>query len=275
MSEREARRGGAGCYPSRVIALLQLAAALYLAAGVAGGVGVGLGSRRALRTGVLLLGAGAFAHGVCFALLHKSEPVPSLTELPFAVSLMAWVLALAFLVFARRAAGLVVAVGPLAFLGARAPRAGPPGLAGGGAWPHLHVLLASAGLALLAVAAVAGAAWLLENRRLKRKRPMLAGPGARLPSLEALDHVNAAALTVGFPLLTLGVVTGMLWVHTATGRLVTGSPHEAWNLIAWAVYGALVAARFAARQGARDAAASAVAGFLFLLFAVVGVGMLA
>jgi ABC-type transport system involved in cytochrome c biogenesis permease subunit len=136
------------------------------------------------------------------------------------------------------------------------------------------VLLASGGLALLAVAAVAGAVYLLENRRLKRKRPA-AVTGSSLPSLEALDRVAAVALAVGFPLLTLGVASGMLWLEAATGRLWTGSAHEAWNALAWALYALLVTARFAAGQGARNAAASAVAGFVFLLFAVVGVGILA
>jgi ABC-type transport system involved in cytochrome c biogenesis permease subunit len=136
------------------------------------------------------------------------------------------------------------------------------------------VLLASAGLALLAVAAIAGAVYLIENRRLKRKRPATV-TAAGLPSLEALDRVAAVALAVGFPLLTLGVVSGMLWLDATVGRVWTGSAHEAWNALAWLLYAVLVGARFGAGQGARNAAAAAVAGFVFLLFAVVGVGILA
>ena len=53
-----------------------------------------------------------------------------------------------------------------------------------GSWPHAHVLLASAGLSLLGLAGLAGAMFLVEHRRLKRKRPIdLRMP---LPSLEAL-----------------------------------------------------------------------------------------
>jgi len=61
-------------------------------------------------------------------------------------------------------------------------------------------------IALLGIAGVAGAAFLAEHGRLKRKRH-LARP-APWPSLEALDRVSALSLAVGFPLLTLGVVTG-------------------------------------------------------------------
>jgi ABC-type transport system involved in cytochrome c biogenesis permease subunit len=133
------------------------------------------------------------------------------------------------------------------------------------------VLLASAGFAALGVAALAGFFFLLEHRSLKRRR------GSRrrlpLPSLEALDRVNRVALVLGFPLLSLGVLTGSLWLHARSGSYWSGNLHESWTLIAWFIYLALVVLRFPAHQGAREAAASAVAGFAFLLVAVVGVGL--
>jgi ABC-type transport system involved in cytochrome c biogenesis permease subunit len=260
-----------------VTLLLQLAAALYLASGLAGAVSLSIAGVRTGRVALALLGTGALAHAASFVALHGVEPVPRLTDLPQALSFMALVSVIAFGVFARRGrlAGLTVLLGPLAFLAAffAALHAPDPDVdVMGGAWPHAHVLLAGSGLALLAVAA-AGGFYLVENRRLKRKQ-IHAGPRA-LPSLETLDRINAAALAVGFPLLTLGVLTGMMWVQGARGAWFTGSAHEAWNGIAWLIYAALVGARFGAQQGARDAAASAVAGFAFLLFAVVGVGILA
>ena len=142
---------------------------------------------------------------------------------------------------------------------------------GAGALPHAHVVLASAGLALLGVAGLAGVFFLVEDRRLKAKRAAKAR--FALPTVEALDRVNTIALATGFPLLTLGVGTGMLWLMSEKGVIWTGSGHEIWSATAWAIYVGLVVARFAARQGARQAAASAVAGFAFLLFAVIGVGV--
>jgi ABC-type transport system involved in cytochrome c biogenesis permease subunit len=262
-----------------VTVLLQIASALYLAAGIAGAVALAGGAARAGRAALALLALGLAAHSASFVAMHEMEPVPPLTELPQAVSLMCWMAVAAFLVFARRGrlAGLTLLLGPLAFLGTFFAALRAPGSvmaeAASGRWPHAHVVLASAGLAMLAVAAVAGGFYLLENRRLKRKR-VQPGPGV-LPSLEALDRVNAVSLAVGFPLLTLGVLTGMLWGEGVYGAAWSGTPHEAWNALAWLIYAVLVGARFGAHQGARDAAASAVAGFAFLLFAVVGVGMLA
>jgi ABC-type transport system involved in cytochrome c biogenesis permease subunit len=259
--------------------LHQLAAALYLVAGVVAWGGMALRAARAEKAAVYLLAAAAVAHLGAFATLHSLEPTPPLTELPAAVSFMACAGTIFFLLMLRRLRleGLTVLVAPVAFVSVFFAAMAMPGArdavaTGGGSWPHLHVLLASTGLALLGVSGMAGAIFLAEHRRLKSKRPM----GARLPlpTLEALDRTNRVSLSVGFPLLTLGVVTGMFWVHRVQGVLWSGSIHDTWSAVAWAVYAVLVALRFGAHQGARQAAASAVGGFAFLVFAVIGVGLL-
>ena len=83
--------------------------------------------------------------------------------------------------------------------------------------------------------------------------------------------MNALALAIGFPVLTLGVVTGALWVQQMHGVRWSGTAHESWCLVAWAVYAVLVALRFGAQLPARRCALSAAAGFLFASFAVLGV----
>jgi ABC-type transport system involved in cytochrome c biogenesis permease subunit len=262
------------------VTLHQLTAAIYLVAGLVAGFGLALPSRRLIRVSVGLFAAAVVAHGAAFAVLHTAEPAPPLTDLPTAVSFMALVGSIFYLLLLRRVrlAGLVSVVAPLTFLSVfgaalRLPNAVPDTTVGSGSWPHGHVLLASAGLAMLGLSGVAGLFFLAEHRRLKRKRPI--GPRFPLPSLEALDRVNRIGLAVGFPLLSLGVVTGMMWVHSVNGRLWTGATHETWSAIAWAIYGVLVIARFVAGQGSRQAAASAVGGFAFLLFAVIGVEIFA
>lgn len=262
-----------------MIELQQTAAAIYLAAGVGALVGIALPSVRASRGAVWGLALGALVQGLALATLHRVEPVPSLTSLPLATSFMAWVGVVFLLIFMWRVRlmGLVAVAGPVAFLAIflsslYLPSAEQSATPTEGIVPHAHVLLSSAGLSLLGVAGIAGTFFLLEHRRLKRKRPVPGG--VRLPSLEALDRVNLTALAVGFPLLTLGVVTGSAWLHSVSGVAWSGSDHETWTIVAWGIYAGLAVARFAGRQGARQAAASAVAGFAFLLFAVIGVELL-
>jgi len=261
------------------VADLQWAAAIYLIACLVAATGLVLRSRRLARAAVWLLAAGALLHGLSFPLLHAQGEAPPLTSLAAAISFMAWVGTLCFLALLLRVrvAGLVVLVAPTAFLGVflaalRLPAVGPATFAGTGSWPHAHVLLASAGLALLGLAGISSLVFLIEHRRLKAKASVRR-PFA-LPSLEALDRVNATALAAGFTLLTLGVVTGMLWMQAESGGVFGGSAHETWSLIAWAVYAVLAAVRFGGRQGARQAAAGAVFAFGFLFFAVIGVELL-
>lgn len=259
------------------IELHQITAALYLVAGLAAVLGLALPKSRFGHAAPWLLGAGAFAHGLAFTRLHTLPNPPALTHLPSAVSLAAWLAVLVSLLLLRRARfeALVALVAPGAFVAVFAaslalPRLGPAPAADMGSWPHLHVIFASAGLALLGVAGFAGALFLLEDRALKAKRS-----GAwrmRLPSLEALDRVNAMTLASGFSLLSAGVIAGALWTRGETGQLWVGGAHAIWSALAWSIYAGLAVARFGAGWRGREAAALAAVGFAFLLFVVVGVG---
>lgn len=261
------------------VVLHPIAALLYLAAAVTAGVGLAWPSRRLQRAATGLLAAGAAVHASAFVASHLEGTPPPLTDLSTATSFMALVGVLFFLGLGwrLRISALVAGIAPVAafstfFATLQLPHVVPEAYAFGATWPHAHVLLASAGLSFLGIACLAGVAFLFEDRRLKAKRPI---PGLRLPSLEALDRANAAALAAGFPLLTVGVLTGMLWNHAAHGRPFTGNVHETLSLLAWLVYAALVTARFGAYAVARQAALSAVGGFTLLLVAVIGAGLLA
>ncbi len=262
-----------------MITLHQIAAAIYLAAGVGALLGMVLPSRRMGVGAVWGIALGTLVHAAALAALHEQDPPVSLTELPAALSLVAWtgnVFLLAAL-WRLRITGLAAAVGPVSFLAVftaalQLPHIQDPGLGGGGI-PHAHVLLGSAGLALLGLAGMAGMFFLIEHRRLKRKRGLRRGPS--LPSLEALDRINRVSLAVGLPVLSLGVLTGMLWLEESRGVFWTGTAHETWCVVAWVIYVGLAGARFVGDQGSRQAAASALAGSAFLVFAVVGVGFFA
>lgn len=255
-----------------------LTAGVYLLAAVLATLGASLRSPGFARAAVIALAVGALVHAGAFFAYHDFQFPPPSTGLPGAVSLMAWFGTIFYLAVASRLRlrGLAVVVAPAAFLGvffaAIARDAGPLAPAEAGAlWGAVHVALASAGLALGGVAGAAGALFVLHHQGLKRKRPRSRLP---LPPLEALDRVNSLAVSLGFLLISLGVVTGVLWVHGTRGELWPGSPHANAMLAAWAIYGALVLLRATSVIGALLAARAAVIGFAFLALAVVGVGML-
>lgn len=253
-------------------------AALYLLASIAAVAGLGLRVRAAQRAGAWLLALGVVLHAIAFWQMHALVPTPSLTELPLAASLMAWLAALSFFFLQSRVSGLALAalIAPAAFLGAFAGAIWLPIRTGGGEQlhpllAHLHVVLASAGFALLGVAGAAGALYLAHHRAIKRKRTAAL---SALPSLEALERANAASLAVGFTLLTLGVLTGVLWVAESEGRLWPGGLHANATLAAWVLYAAIAIARFGLHESARRAALQSALGFAVLLVSVVGLRVL-
>jgi ABC-type uncharacterized transport system permease subunit len=255
-----------------------MAAALYLAAGVGAILGLVLPAPRVLAGARLGLVLAAAVQAGAFATLHRLTPAPALTDLALVIAVMAWLAVIFGLVLSARIRlpGFVPALAFLGFLAAfGATLAGDAAAArtseGSGSIPHAHVLLASAGLAALGLAGLAGLFFLLEHRSLKRRRPV--ARRIPLPSLEALDRANRVALAIGFPLLSFGVVTGVLWNQVRSGQPLAGGLHESFSIVAWLIYVGLVVLRFVGHQGARQAAASALAGFAFLVFAVLGVGL--
>jgi cytochrome c-type biogenesis protein CcsB len=55
-------------------------------------------------------------------------------------------------------------------------------------------------------------------------------------SLDQLDDLAYRSVAVGFPLLTVGIITGAIWAETAWGSYWSWDPKETWSLITWFVF---------------------------------------
>jgi cytochrome c-type biogenesis protein CcsB len=110
------------------------------------------------------------------------------------------------------------------------------------------------------------------ERELKRKK--LGAIFKRLPSLDVLDDINYRCLTIGFPLLTLGIITGSIWASFAWGSYWSWDPKEVWSLITWLLYAALLHGRMTVGWRGRKAAILAIVGFCAILFTFLGVNLL-
>jgi len=139
-------------------------------------------------------------------------------------------------------------------------------------WFPVHVILAFSGDAVFAVAFAAGVMYLLQERMLKSKK--FSALYYRLPSLQTLDSINYKCLTFGFPLMTMGIISGAVWANSAWGGYWRWDPKETWALITWFLYAALLHGRLTVGWRGRRAAIFAIIGFLFLLFSFLGVNLL-
>ena len=90
----------------------------------------------------------------------------------------------------------------------------------------------------------------------------------RLPSLTTVDDIGSTAAGVGFTLLTLGIITGVIWSSERTGRLWHNDPKEIFALLTWILYLTLI--HYRAQWRGRKAAWVGVAGFALVLFTFLG-----
>jgi ABC-type uncharacterized transport system permease subunit len=149
-------------------------------------------------------------------------------------------------------------------------------------WGTVHGLLLLAGAVSTCVAFAAGLMYLAQANRLKQKR---AGRfGFSLPSLEQSERLNRGAITLAFPLLTFGLLIGLVLTVTSRGGAAAGSPGDAgltWTdpkvvsaLAMWLVFAVLLHARFRPAMRGRNVMILTIVAFAFLVFTWVGVELL-
>ncbi|MFO7605549.1 MAG: c-type cytochrome biogenesis protein CcsB [Desulfurivibrionaceae bacterium] len=126
-------------------------------------------------------------------------------------------------------------------------------------WLPIHAGISLLAYGFLALAFCGGVMYLLQEREIKNKRFGLFY--SRLPSLEALDRLNRHGLSAGFPLMTLGIITGMIWTKQGSGAYWQWDPKETLSLITWLVYAAIIHQRFTLGWRRRRAAIMVILGF--------------
>lgn len=139
-------------------------------------------------------------------------------------------------------------------------------------WLVTHVIFIFIGEAAFALSCGLGILYLVQEHALKTKRRGFFFK--RLPSLEQLDTAGYACIVTGFTLLTVGLVTGLIYAKTAWGRFWGWDPKEVWSGITWLLYAALFHGRLSLGWRGRKSAIMAIIGFAILLFTFVGVNFL-
>ncbi len=141
-----------------------------------------------------------------------------------------------------------------------------------GLWLPLHVTASLLGDGIFVIAFIAGIMYLIQERQIKTKR--LGAFYSRLPSLNILDSINYHAISYGFLLLTIGMVTGSIVAQGAHGTYWRWDPKEVWSLITWLCYAVLLHQRMAIGWRGRRSALMSIGCFLILIFTFMGVNLL-
>jgi cytochrome c-type biogenesis protein CcsB len=108
------------------------------------------------------------------------------------------------------------------------------------------------------------------------QRPSTAGTLAlqKLTLAETLDNLSYRVIGLGFPLLTIGIISGAVWANEAWGAPWSWDPKETWALITWLVFAAYLHARITRGWQGRRPAYLAAAGFMVVWVCYLGVNLL-
>ncbi len=232
--------------------------------------------RPALRLVGLVFGsAGLFAHTIFLAVQH-----PELSSRYGSLLFLAWIVAIFYLygsLHHRKIAwGLFVLPLVLGLIGLavmfvhdNSPEEEPWLLRlfsfqGERFWGLLHAALLLLAAVGICVGFLASVMYLVHARRLKSKA--LPAQGLKFLSLERLEEMNRRAIVLAFPLLTAGVVVGMVLLAQA-GRPVRSwtDPRALAAVVLWLVFAVLLYLRYSLHVRGRRVAILTIVAFVLLV----------
>jgi cytochrome c-type biogenesis protein CcsB len=106
---------------------------------------------------------------------------------------------------------------------------------------------------------------LFENPPILKKKLKLA---------EDLDHLSYRILGIGFPLLTIGILSGAVWANEAWGSYWSWDPKETWALLTWFVFAIYLHTRITKGWQGKKPAIIASLGFFIVWICFLGVNLL-
>ena len=140
-------------------------------------------------------------------------------------------------------------------------------------WLLYHVVTCFLGYAAFAVACGISIMYLVKARSEEGGGGAAGGLMSMFPPIRVLDDLNYRAIMIGFPLLTLGIITGAAWANYAWGTYWSWDPKETWSLIVWFIYAAFLHARFTRGWVGKRAAWLSIIGFAATIFCYLGVNL--
>ena len=136
----------------------------------------------------------------------------------------------------------------------------------GNVWAWTHLVTSYGGAVAFAVAGAVGLMYLVAQRRLRSKR---VATGPNLGSLERMEHLTFVSVTLGFSLLTIGAVTGIVrWFEA-------GRTTPVYKLVltaaVWLVYATILHSPINPSFRGRKTAMLSVLGFVLMVGTLVAV----
>jgi cytochrome c-type biogenesis protein CcsB len=92
--------------------------------------------------------------------------------------------------------------------------------------------------------------------------------------ISQIDYWSYKMIGIGFPLLTIGILSGAVWANEAWGSYWSWDPKETWALITWLIFAIYLHIRMTQEWNAEKTAVVALLGFFVVWMCYLGVNLL-
>ena len=138
-------------------------------------------------------------------------------------------------------------------------------------WLMMHVTVMIISYAALMLGSLLSIAFLIYNKVVKAKNSISRGA---LGAQANLDYLSYRIIGIGFPFLTIGILSGAVWANEAWGSYWSWDPKETWALLTWLVFAIYLHSRITKGWEGEKPALLASFGFLVVWMCYLGVNLL-
>lgn len=126
-----------------------------------------------------------------------------------------------------------------------------------------HVFAALVGYSAITVSAVYGFLYLMLYKEIKTNRFGLIYE--RMPSLEILERLSFISSVIGFIMLTIAIVIGIIWLPTAFPKFSYGDPKLIGTSLVWILYGVGILSKVLGKWQGKKVVTLSIMGFLIAI----------
>jgi cytochrome c-type biogenesis protein CcsB len=146
-------------------------------------------------------------------------------------------------------------------------------------WLMMHVSIMMLSYAALMAGSLMAIAFLMissnkESSFQSTAQSTQSAQGSSISLDQTLDNLSYRTLGIGFPLLTLGILSGAIWANEAWGSYWSWDPKETWALITWFIFAIYFHFRITWGWKGKKPAIVASLGFVLVWICYLGVNLL-
>ncbi|MDO8663101.1 MAG: cytochrome c biogenesis protein CcsA [Candidatus Omnitrophota bacterium] len=135
-----------------------------------------------------------------------------------------------------------------------------------GLYLNLHIITITLSYFVFFIASLCAVLYLIQDNLLKHKQ--IGVIFNRLPDLFSLDKFHYRAIGLGFPILTLSILSGFIWVKHIRGAYWNINPRMVYSLSLWLVYALILHVRLSAKLRGRKVAQLSLFAFCIIIAAL-------